>query len=230
MRSVFATIGGSGSTYLIRKLATRYEVGNKPDTIFRSRIPSLRIGDLNRDQGSLSTRARGFVEFQNETIDEFLVRYLDFLQMKADRTAVFNTCGELGLFSKHRIVGVVFLIRHPLHAYSSWAKQERHGKIVAFMGGINSNASISRYAERWCANIEEAFRLKESGPVGGLVRFEHARVDAQILPELFWVFSDWDTSKRNYGFLSPESEGFLRQLTEHYTTELYGKDDFWSPT
>src|ERR1051326_658903 len=95
---LFAAIGGSGSTQLLRILRKRYRIGDKPDTVFRPAIPALRVGDGAPDQGRLRDRAPGFSEQAGESIDDFLLRYVRFLHRSPARTAIFNTCAELGLF------------------------------------------------------------------------------------------------------------------------------------
>jgi hypothetical protein len=227
---LFVAIGGSGSTQLIDALSMWYDVGNKPDTVFRLSIPELHPGEFDLDQDRIRCRAPNFSEVEGESIDEFLIRYVGFLRMHPMRTAVFNTCAEVGLFSKHAIGDVVFLIRHPLHAYASWAKQERHGDTVNGLGGINSETPIRLFARRWASTVEEAFRLRAAGILGGVVRFEHAREDVRQLAGLEWVFENWDCSRRNFGVLAPRGEGLLKSLTISLTKELYGAHDYWTPT
>src|SRR4051794_31767262 len=130
MKYIFSALGGGGSTYLVRSLARRYDVGNKPDTVFRPDYRELRIGTVNVKQGVLEERTGGYLPPQRASLEAFLTQYLEFLRASPRRTAVFNTCAELGLFSKYHVEGVVFLVRHPLHSYVSWAKPERHGDAV----------------------------------------------------------------------------------------------------
>ena len=221
MDYLFATMGGSGSNYLTQRLATRLDVGNKPDTIFRPFIPELRIGNLNAKQGIWSERTPGFPRVPGESIDAFLVRYVGFLRESDCGTAVFNTCAELGLFSKYAVQNVVFLIRHPLHAYASWSKPERHGEIIDHLGGINAEPAVQMFMRRWNRTVTEAIRLRHMGILGGLVRYESAREDASKLPGLEWVFSEFDSSKRNWGYVSSQAEELAREITRHVFDAIY---------
>lgn len=221
MRYIFSAIGGCGSNYLIKTLSLKYEVGKKPDTIFRPRISKLKIEDRNIHQGSLSERAPGFPEIPDETIDSFLLRYIKFIRSSEKRTVVLNTCAELGLFSKYDITDVIFLIRHPLHAYASWAKPERHGDIIESLGGINSESAIKLYANRWNAVIDELLILRDRNLLGGLIRFEYAQNDINEIPELLWLVNDFDHTKRNYNYLSKTAERFLRNITYDRFLRLY---------
>ena len=114
MRYIFATIGGSGSTYLVRKLSSRCEVGNKPDTVFQAPVDGLEI-----DQGTFEERSDGFPVKEGESLEEMLARYIPHVQASAQRTTVLNTAAERGMLSKMAVRDVVFLVRHPLHAYVS---------------------------------------------------------------------------------------------------------------
>jgi hypothetical protein len=221
MQYLFAAIGGSGSTFLVRSLSTRLQVGNKPDTVYRARLPGLSLGLANRRQGSIEERAPGFGEIADEPIGEFLVRYVRFLRAAPDRTAVFNTVAELGLFSRHRVPGVVFLVRHPLHAFASWAKAARHGDVVEYLGGINSCRAIGHFAARSNAVFDEIQQLRLLGILGGVLRYEFIKADLESFPELAWVFDNFDSSKRNDGQLSLEAESLMRDLTADRVNLLY---------
>ena len=223
MNYIFAAIGGSGSTHLIRTLATRYEVGAKPDTVFRPSYPELRIGDLNINQGTFAERSHGYAISTDATLEEILPEYVRYLRRSPSRTAVFNTAAELGLFSKYEIPDVVFLIRHPLHAFASWAKPERHGDIVRYLGGLNSPVAIERFARRWNAVVDEMRRLQEAGILGGYIRYEYAASDARPLG-LGWIYRDLDSSRRNSAALSEVSSSFLQSLVHSRLMELY---DVW---
>ncbi len=221
MDSIFSVIGGSGSTYLINTLRQRFSVGNKPDTVFRPQIPELRVGDVNVNQGSLHERAPGFEVRCEETLEDFLLRYVDFLRNDAGRTAVFNTCAELGLFSRFRIPDVIFVVRHPLDAYVSWAKPERHAPVINYLGGITSRDAIEFYGRRWTRFTDDLFRLRELGLLGGVIRYEFARTDVQSLSGLAWLFSDFDVSRRNTSVLSEEAVAILEKIVRPNFFRLY---------
>jgi|SRR6185369_20525 len=201
MHYLYSAIGGSGSTYLIKVLSRRYVVGDKPDTVFRNVINGVLV-----DQGTFETRSQGFRPEPGETLEVLLPRYVTYLRSSSNRTAVFNLAAQLGLFSKLGIGGVVFLVRHPLHAYGSWGKPERHKRYVDLLGGLNSTSAVEFYAARWRAVVEECLTLQQAGILGGMVRFEFAKQEANQIPGLSWLFEEFDCTKRNFGMLSTEAE------------------------
>jgi hypothetical protein len=213
MPYVFAAIGGSASTYLIHSLKRRYDVGAKPDTTFKD----LPAADHARQFERLSG---GYRIPSGATLADILPGYLAYLAAGEHRTAVFNTCAELGLFSRLEVSHVVFLVRHPLHAYVSWGKPERHGRALDALGGLRSERAVRRYADRWCATIDEMRRLREMGLLGGLIRFERAAADAAPLG-LSWIFDRFDPSRRNAGVLGGPAEDRLRALVGPRFSEVY---------
>lgn len=220
MKYIFSAIGGSGSSYLINVLSRRYVVGDKPDTVFSNSINGLKV-----DQGTFEERSNGFKTLPGETLEDLLPRYVTHLRNAPSHTAVFNLAAQRGLFSKLAILGVVFLVRHPLHAYVSWSKPERHKQYVDSFGGVNSMGAVRFYANRWRAVVAECLRLREANILGGLVRFEHAHVDASVINDLAWVFDGFDSSKRNFGVLDTEYEEQMRDLVASVYFQIY---DSWS--
>ena len=218
---VFSAIGGSGSRYLIERLSLRYCVGDKPDTVFRPRTAHLRIGNVNANQGSFEQRSLGFQVEDGETLESVLPKYLAFIAERPHCTAVLNTSAELGLLSQLGVDNVVFLVRHPLHAYVSWGKPIRHGDAVEYLGGRDSDRALQFYGRRWNNFTDEVLRMSERGILGGLVRYEHARRDTAEDEHLEWVFAEFDSSRRNYGILSPRSETLLRRITAANYFKLY---------
>jgi hypothetical protein len=232
MSYVFAAIGGSGSTYLIRSLMRRYDVGAKPDTVFRSPVPPPPdrpstdglIGDANL----FAELSGGCRIAPGATLREVLPGYLEFVRSVGHRTAVFNTCAELGLFSDLAVHDVVFLARHPLRAYLSWAKPERHGPVLDRWGGVLSEPAIRYYATRWAAMVDEMSRLEQMGILGGLIRFERARADATPLG-LAWIFDRFDERRMSLGVLPPHLEELLRSLVWPQYARLYPNGEGLTP-
>jgi hypothetical protein len=138
-----------------------------------------------------------------------------------NHTVVFNTAAEQGLLSKHAITDVVFLIRHPLHAYVSWAKPERHGAVIHALGGLNSRRGVEHYGRRWLAFATECLTLQKMGILGGIIRYEFARKDAQRLDDLEWIFADFASDRRNFGHLRQEYEELLRGIVLETYSALY---------
>lgn len=201
----FAAMGGSGSTYLIERLRQRFSVGNKPDTAFRNDYPELRTAT---DQGSFLCRSGGY-SASSSNLEEVLPGYLQWVQKDNRRVTVLNTCAELGLLSAYRVPGVVFLIRHPFHAYGSFIKPERHLADVAALGGPESDAAIDWFAMRWVRVVQEAERLRRMGLLGALVRYEFAPADA-MAAGVTWVFDDFDVTRRNVDAVGQSAEERLR--------------------
>jgi hypothetical protein len=217
---LFSSIGGSGSTYLISRLERRYEVGRRPDSVFRRDYPELREGTVADDPRDFEERAHGYRIAPGATLEQVLPGYVEHLRRRRRRTAVFNTAAELGLFSQLGIDGVVFLVRHPLHAFASWAKPERHGDLVDGLGGVAGERAPAYFARRWNAVAAEIRRLEAAGLLGGVVRYERSREDARPLG-LRWVFARLDGSRRNPDALPPEVETRLRALVREEYERLY---------
>ena len=225
MKWIFAAVGGSGSTYIIRKLGLKYEVGDKPDTVFRPLISSTSLGSLNRDQGNFVERSRGFEIDLGLGPREVFRQYLEYLKESEERTAVFNTLAELGLFSELKVTNVIFLLRHPLHAYISWAKPGRHGDIVEKMGGVGARRPIEYFANRWKRTVEEYQRLKRLRLSPRLVRYEHFYDDLGGVDGLSDLFNDFDSSRRNESVLNNASERVLYELLARPFKSIYSS---WS--
>lgn len=221
MKYIFSCMGGSGSTYIIKTLSKIYDVGNKPDTVFRPLIDELKIGKINNNQGSFFQRSNGFKINDGEKLQDILPKYISYLNESDKRTAVFNTCAELGLFSSLGIENVIFIVRHPLHSYVSWAKPERHGGVIKYLGGINSKNAVLFWANRWNKFTDEIFRLHCNGKLGGLIRFEYAKIDVEKFDELRWVFKNFDTSKRNNNVLKNQYEELLKRKVCRNFKRLY---------
>ncbi|HKP74208.1 MAG TPA: hypothetical protein VJT67_01640 [Longimicrobiaceae bacterium] len=216
MKYVFAAFGGSGSTELIRRLSSRYVVGNKPDAVFFTQLGAVRI-----DQGTFAERSRGFSPPPGATLQQAVTAYCRWLAARPDHTAVFNTAAGEGVFSAAGIPDVVFLLRHPVHAYVSWAKPERHGSLLEQFGGVNSEPGVTWYARRWKLAAREYLRLRAARIPCALVRYEHAERDARSLPELRAIFAGFDGGRRNPGVLRPELEELMFESVRIVYSELY---------
>lgn len=217
----FSAVGGSGSTFLVRNLARRYgEVGNKPDNAFRPHYPELWSGNFNLDQGTFEERAGGTFTPTGSSLEDILPEYIEYLRDDPFRTVVFGTAAELGLLSAMRVPKIVFLVRHPLHAFASWAKPERHGDVIDDLGGVNARGAIEFFARRWKRATDELIRLADLDLLGGVIRYEHAHSDAAAL-DLGQVFADFDATKRNHGVLSDAGVEQLRHITQVNFERIY---------
>jgi len=214
-------MGGSGSKFLRRSLSTKFEVGDKPDTVFRQLIGSTKLETEVKPQGSFFERSLGCSIDVSHGPEVALIKYLDFLKNKPNRVAVLNTFPELGLLSKLEVPNVVFLLRHPLHSYVSWSKPERHGDLSEQLGGLNSLANLQYHSNRWNKVTNEYFALKEKHLNPILLRYEYLHDDLPKNSELEDIFSAFDISKRNFNILSSEGEEYMRKVTKENYVRLY---------
>jgi len=195
-------------------------VGNKPDTALRTSKIGIYI-----DQGTFEERSNGFNISKTETFDEIILRYIEYLRKHDDKTAVFNTAAEYGIFSKHWIKDVIFLIRHPLHAYVSWGKPERHKNIIDYLGGLNSSTAVEFYSKRWKGFTNECIKLDNLGILGGVIRFEFVHQDVKKIGGIEWVFDKFDPNKRNFGFVERKFELMMEQIVSDNYYDFY---DSWN--
>ncbi len=217
----FSAVGGSGSPFLVRSLLKwNGEVGDKPDNAFRPNYAALWSGDFNLDQGTFEGRAGGSFVPAGFTLEEILPECIEQLRDDPCRTVVFGTPAELGLLSAMRVSKVVFLGRHPLHAYALWAKPERHGDVIDVLGGVNAPIAAEFSTQRWTRATDELIRLADLGILGGVVRYEHAHSDAASFG-LGHVFEDFDATKRNHGVLSAAAVDMLRHITQANFERIY---------
>lgn len=217
VKYIFAAIGGSGSRELIRRLQTRYIVGDKPDRVFFTQLGSVTV-----DQGRFEDWSGGFVVTSDCSLTDAVSQYCRFLRSHRERTAVFNIAAEQGIFSALGIRDVVFLVRHPLHAYVSWAKPERHGGFLTPWGGVNSLEAVTWYAQRWTSTVNEYLRLSEQGLAPRLIRFEYAPADAGRTSGLGWLFKGFDCTRRNYGVVTIGLEEDMKHIVSASYEEIYG--------
>lgn len=234
-------LGGSGSTYLRRRIVvswmavygTTLEVSLRPDTAWISE-PALRhmtpsrqwiegLYDLATTESCDRFKAQsGWRPKPYRSIDGNLADYLIWLARKA-RGAMFAVAHAHGFFSDHRVHGVIFLVRHPLHAYGSWTKRERHANLVDPVGGKDAQEAAEGYCRRWCSLVDEYHACETNESV--LLRFEQAPSDARDHDVLRAATEGWTPDLRNDGALAPATEDLIRSMTEARVRDLYGR---WS--
>jgi hypothetical protein len=208
MKYRFVSFGGNGSRYLIDSLRRRYHVADKPDAVFQSVFDEL-FRALHIDDDTLlwlrqqlfKRRAGLDYEVTGTTPVEILQEYLKETMDMPTHTVVFNTAFEFNFFSRAKIDNLVFQIRHPLQGYQSFTKPERHQPLIKHLGGPHSRSAATYYATRWRQAVEEYQRLQDSGLNVWLLRYEHINEDLNNLPDLRWVYEDFDQSRRNVGRL-----------------------------
>lgn len=217
MKYIFSVIGGSGSTFLKNKLSICFNVGDKPDTVFH---PFLKLREIDVEQEFI-LRSNGFKLKSYDNIETAIPEYINYLKREKNHTAIFNICADYKIFSKNKVQDVVFLLRHPLHAYCSWSKEIRHGDVAEKLGGINSKKSISLFINRWISQVIEYYTLSKLGLNPILLRYEFLKEDLKENKELSMLFEDFDSSKRNYNILNSYSESFIHDYVNKYYFKIY---------
>jgi len=238
---IFCAYGGSGSTFLIRELGA-FE---RPDMLWQPAFQGRPLVewanyrhrmDLLDEQGYDTTNV-SWKQFHPRT-DHKCVRLMDpqesirenmlrfFRWIEGTEYKVF--CAHLAVmnfFSHHDIRNVTYFIRHPLHSYGSFCKEERHLSEVNALGGIESDKAIEFWADRWNKVAEDYLRSVEKKLDPVLIRFEFAAQDGRVTPYHNNVLKNVDGSKRNYGILPEHLENRLRSLVEENYFRLY---DDWN--
>ena len=218
---VLATIGGSGSHRLMEALGSRLRVADKPDNVLRPNYHTLWAGRFGTDQGRFVDRSLGFEWKAGPWLESGFVDFMRWVDTQQSYALVSGTFAELGLFSRHRVPGVIFIVRDPVQTLLSWAKPYRHGDVVDYLGGPNSPACLEFIASRWNRHAAEALRLRHLGILGGLIRFETAPADAARLG-LEWAFDDFCVDRRSRpDELTSESIEYLDRTTREARAELY---------
>ena len=236
--TLFCALGGSGSSALRKALerSGRFaRVGNRPDVPFlpepcytvcyepgRQRLDERGLAARPTPSAAAEFHRRSGARLDPErSIGEGLERYVTSLP-GLRQGALLNTAATLGFFSERGIRNVTFLVRHPLHAYGSWVKAERHLGNIERVGGPDSERSVEFWADLWSASVREYCTLRDKGLEPVLLRFEHAAEDAgRAGAELGALFGRWDPSKRNPGVLRPDLEALMRERTAEGFAALY---------
>lgn len=233
MRYIFIATGGSGSSYLVKCLNSRYHIDSKPDTYFvlkgqpftkKKKNFHQIIGDKGIETFPEKQAVVGFVgrtDFQmdeNKTIAYNMENYIDVVKKDPNRTAIFNALSKFNFFVEYNISDLVCLVRHPMHAYLSFTKKERHFNLVENTGGVNSKKSIDYYTDAWNRNVKQYLLLVDNGSV--CLRYEFMKEDILKTSMSKELFSGWDSSNRNNG-LTSENEKYLMSKVEDNYFKIY---------
>lgn len=210
--------GGSGSTFLIKRLRRLAPCIARPDVCFekggkrgvrtdiafhRGGIPSD-VRELFEERVNYRVRAHTIAEM----FDQLFEWHYGFVVLSGNYVQVGHSIRDHeGRF--------VFVVRHPLHAMVSWYKH-RHPEML-HGHKLNSVKVVEQYAEYW---NRVAMWANE---VGRVIRYEYAAEDANMIcqPQVRAIFDKWTQAKRNYGTLSHDSEARLEELTHGQYTKLY---------
>jgi hypothetical protein len=217
---IFMSAGGSGSSFLndsLRSFGVR--VAERPDVMLRpAEIADLRSPATLPVRTMFTRRANGFAMDGTRSIEANLLDYLRFLDERPRHTALFSNVPHFGFFSRNRVRGVALLVRHPLQAYVSFAKPERHLDLVLEWGGLYSESSLRRYADYWLGFVREYVAPKEAGLQPGLLRYERLLEDARALG-LERFFPEWRPSRNPVG--DANAAALLRSIVEREYLEIY---------
>lgn len=243
MKYAFVCYGGSGSTYLYRRLGRRWRTRLRPETYwlphyFPQQKKSATEFDQKLDERGydnlpspasiigFQNRNGGYAADPRRSIGENMLAYF-LWQRERDRLAVlFSRAPMHGFFTRIRSAlnrgEVVFVVRHPLHQYVSLTKPQRHFEFVEDFGGIDTDGDVRFFAEEWNRYVADAL---SSG--SAIVRYEFMRDDVGALDEIpRAVLSKWDAGRRNDCPLSADNLGTLRSLVDSNYRRVYGSE--WS--
>jgi hypothetical protein len=159
----------------------------------------------------------------DQTLDENFAAYLSFLA-EHGIACVLRGTSVSGRLSAWRVSRPIFLIRHPLQSYISYAKPERHLRDVHALGGSDARAALEFWSWSWNALASEYIRCLESGLEPVLIRYEtvHADAEASFDPVVRTVFSSF-RPHTNPIELADSSVRYLRdKVSEAYFT-LYDR-------
>lgn len=237
MEYIFIATGGSGSSYFVKCLNKKYKIDSKPDTYFvkkgqpftkkKNNYHQL-LGSDGIDSFPELNAIKGFAsrtDFQmnsSKTISANLKDYIDSLKADPIKTAIFNSMPKFNFFVKNGISNLVCLVRHPLHAYLSFTKKNRHFNLIEKTGGVNSKKSIDYYVDAWNSIVSQHLGLVNKGSICLRYEFFNDDLSSTSLPKK--IFDGWDGSYRNKG-LTSENEKYLRSQVEENYFRIYSEWD-----
>lgn len=205
--NLYVACGGSGSTELCNRLALfADEVQVRPDLVYYDSDRGLR---LIRDSNPLP-----FIP----PMPYGMTNSLASIYRRFGRIA-WVLCNPALPWSHHEMPPAAYLIRHPVHAFASWIKPERHADTAANYGG--PDGVLDRWCTWWLDIARDYIRGRWEGR-GHLLRYEHMISDAAGL-ELRDHLDGWDSDRRND--LDPVLATRIRHLTEPEVLYLYGRWD-----
>lgn len=199
-------MGGHGSVFISKAL----RIGcRRPDVVFGFDfdLQVLAIDKYRRDwddrtQLPLKTDA---------TIEWNLLNAID----RKPSVELSGLCSAKKMFLTRNKIKAFCVVRHPLHAYVSFLKNQ-HLEVVKKLGGFNTEAAVDWWAGRWNAIVSD---FLSSG--NEICRFEFMPdeiQDEQIKKKL----ERWNPSRRNYGQLSGWLETKLKLMVEVQFYKMYG--------
>jgi len=208
--------GGHGTVFLSKKINLRV----RPDVVFGIYpIIKLKPDPLCAKQW----RGRSGRKLDpDKTIEENLVDMITYCNKNKIHVLLSGRCSINNKFLTDNNIEATCIIRHPLHAYISFMKNQ-HPEYAAPFGGFNTKDSVKWWAQIWMnitSDIMESVIKKDSI----VYKFEEMP-DSIKDPWLKERLAGWDPSKRNNGILDPELENTLFQLVKFHFFYFYKKWD-----
>lgn len=243
MKFSFVCYGGSGSTWLQKRLARKWHVHLRPETYwlpdyfpqqkksttkFDQQLDSRGYANLPTNASTAGfmhrTRPGKYALDQRMSIDTNLVTYWRWMQEQNKQVSLFSRAPMFGFFTRNKgvVKDVIFMVRHPLHQYVSLTKPQRHFEFVQDSGGVNAAASIEFWIKEWTRYANDALNCNALG----IVRYENVKEDSAKLPNSVAreVFAKWDVTRRNNNVLQPEFVEQLREGVREPYKAIYGDD------
>jgi hypothetical protein len=219
--SIFASYGGCGSSFLMKPHPSDFSLQNKqhplgnikPEEVYKKK-------PLERNYRKFNKRAQYQINYKL-TLEQNLLRYIKYLENDLHKAAIFSAAYRYHFFSKHSIKNVVFLVRHPIHAYLSYAKPNRHLHVIEAMGGLYSEKSLKWFGGIWRDLVAEYIRLRELNFKPVLIRFEYAIEDSERYG-LTSIFKAFKIKKRNYAD-NKKAEKRMRKIVGRLYDAIYDK-------
>lgn len=170
-----------------------------------------------QDYSVFTSRCDGtFVPDPAQTIEENIVALIE----EANRgvcAVMLNNATQMAVFSRNSISDVVFLVRHPVDTYLSFADPKRHGDIVEALGGFDSEEALRARADVWNRRAEEFLRCRELGLSPVLIRHEFAANDAATSSGLKAIFAD------NVAQPPKQAPRHISERLAELTSDTYGQ-------
>jgi len=222
--------GGSGSTYVINngfKVLGRKNVHKRPDVNMKPEFwpegKDIELPDYNgynlttpdKEYDYFAKRTNGYQLQTNNSIDINLLRYVEHIQ-KQNILTVMTWATWWQFFSRNRIKGVVFVIRHPLHQCLSWLHptEKRHGRSFRKHGdSLFTIEGLDRFIRVWNANIDEYLRCRHLMLDPVAVRYEYMESDRTMISgdKFRDCFVGFRMDRRHFDVLPKELEQRLKQ-------------------
>lgn len=161
-------------------------------------------------------------------ISDNLKKYLRVAQNVGVPT-VWERAAQVGFFSNNRIPNVVFVFRHPLHAFADFYADAYSQILVDLMGGPNSAKAVAMWGEYWARHAAEYVKCCKRGLNPVKVTYEAFACPEcrRQLPWLNGLKERWKPQWPGIGMLPEPAQHLLRLHTRLWLRRIYGCDFGW---